>query len=253
MDQKRATASGLGGIGVRLLALGTAAYSVAELWGGLSSTVDPHLNSLMIVTSGLAIASVALFAIPQRRWTGIAFSGACAVAGIFAAIEAFAVAPQLTAWVLPMEMFVLTAAGFLHLARKTAANATACVNEVSILFSAMCALFGTVHFLNVSVIADMIPRWFPLRDILPFATGAILLSAGAALLMRWSRSGAAITIASMFASWIVLVHGPRLIAKPSDPGEWAFAALALALTGALLVLFIADLAIRTRARSSEID
>lgn len=47
---------------------------------------------------------------------------------------------------------------------------------------------------------------------------------------------AVITVAAMFAVWLPLFHAGRIAADTTSAFEWQFASMALALSGALLLL-----------------
>ena len=100
----------------------------------------------------------------------------------------------------------------------------------------MLILFGAVHWMHREAIAGMIPEWMPGRELWPLVTGAANVTAGLALVSGVLAKAAAALAGAMFASWIVLVHLPRLLAAPGDRGEWVAAALAFALTGVVWTL-----------------
>ena len=100
----------------------------------------------------------------------------------------------------------------------------------------MLILFGAVHWMHREAIAGMIPEWMPGRELWPWVTGAANVTACLALVSGVLAKAAAALAGAMFASWIVLVHLPRLLAAPGDRGEWVAAALAFALTGVVWTL-----------------
>lgn len=102
--------------------------------------------------------------------------------------------------------------------------------------SVMLLLFGYIHVAEAATIAGLIPGWFPLPTVVPYATGAAMMLAGTALWVPRLMPGAICGVIAMFVGWLPVVHAPRLAATPADVGQWAFAAMALALAGSLLVL-----------------
>lgn len=100
----------------------------------------------------------------------------------------------------------------------------------------MLVVFGAVHWSYVGAITGMIPDWMPGRDLWPWVTGAANIAAGLAILSGVLARLAAGLVGVMFASWILLVHTPRLLAAPGDRSEWVALALAFALTGVVWTL-----------------
>ena len=100
-----------------------------------------------------------------------------------------------------------------------------------VIVGGMLILFGFVHWIYVGAITGMIPEWIPGRQIWPLFTGAANVLAGIAIASGVFSRPASALVGTMFASWILLVHLPRLLAAPGDKAEWVGLALAFALTG----------------------
>lgn len=100
----------------------------------------------------------------------------------------------------------------------------------------MLVVFGVVHWLYVGAIAGMIPEWMPFRETWPWITGGANIAAGLALIGGVLVRTASALVGAMFASWIFLVHTPRLLATPGERTEWVALALAFALTGVVWTL-----------------
>ena len=65
-----------------------------------------------------------------------------------------------------------------------------------------------------------VPEALPARTALAYLGGALLtLAAGASLIPRIAKAGL-LTLAGWYALWVVLLHAPRVIAKPGDIGLW---------------------------------
>lgn len=105
-----------------------------------------------------------------------------------------------------------------------------------IAFGLMVALFGVTHLMYREALAGMVPAWVPGRVHWPWATGIAQVAAGAALLGGVQARRAALLVATMFGSWIFVVHVQRLAAQPANVNEWVFASMAVLLTGAALVV-----------------
>lgn len=228
-------------IAARLLALGAAVFSASELLSVLAARGETAPIVIVTITNAMMlVASSVMLASPRRASVVAVFAATCLASSILAAWSALPMASEPTSWVPVLEMLALSAAGVLHRSRLVSTQYELSLSLAAMALGAMLALFGIVHLLNVGAIGGMIPGWIPFRSVLPIVTGSILVGAAVAMIFKRSRALASIVIATMFASWIAVLHLPRLSARPDDLGEWTFAAMALALTGALLVFASAD-------------
>lgn len=99
----------------------------------------------------------------------------------------------------------------------------------------MLVWFGVVHLMFRNAIAGMIPHWMPAHDLWPWVTGAANIAAGLGIITGVAGRLAAALCGLMFASWIFLVHAPRLMAEPHSRPEWTALALNLCLVGVVWV------------------
>jgi hypothetical protein len=113
-----------------------------------------------------------------------------------------------------------------------------------IAFGAMLILFGAIHLTHVDVIAGLIPDFVPGVLLWPWITGGVQVLAGVACVAGRGVFMAGAAISAMYAAWLPIVHGPRLLASPESAFEWTFALTALALTG--VALTVASPAVRTQ-------
>lgn len=180
------------------------------------------LNGVVLLAGGLGLV-----------WTRIAPKVALAL-WILLTLLFFVHAPGLVAdpgnavrWVSALEVLGLLAACMLIAAPDRADCRLAARMGVGL----MLIVFGAVHWMYVGAIAGMIPDWMPGREIWPWITGAANIAAGLSLISGIKATTASALVGAMFASWIVLVHLPRLLAAPGDRSEWVACALAFALTG----------------------
>lgn len=181
-----------------------------------------------LVAVGAAAALVKTWSIFGVR-IAISWWSVAALASLFHAAAKAGVA---TAWVSPAEA-VMIALALLFLGQgKTESLLRLLVGGVMV----MLVLFGAIHLVHHDSIAELIPARFPARDTLPFVTGTIMIIGAAGLLLPTTRHIAALVVAAMFASWIPLVHLPRILATPDDASEWIFALTALCLVGVLLAV-----------------
>ena len=93
--------------------------------------------------------------------------------------------------------------------------------------------FGAVHFHYLDATASFVPAWIPPNThFWAAACGAGYLAAGLALLSGVQARLAATLTCLMMASFVVLLHLPRVIAHPEVRVEWIMIAVASSLTGA---------------------
>lgn len=101
----------------------------------------------------------------------------------------------------------------------------------------LCPLvFGLSHFAYADFTAKMVPGWIPYPLFWAYATGVGHLAAGLAILFGVTPRLAAGLLTAMMASFVVLLHIPRVIAAPGSHLEWTMTAVALSLTGAAWAL-----------------
>lgn len=222
-------------LGALLFALSLAALGALELWCGaplpglhrLLQAFDPMLARA--AGAAIAITSLGMIGGPLVRWSSLAAGalwGAFALCGVIAA----SLTPHdASGWVAAAECATFAAACFAHGGGSRAGIV------LRLVFGATLVWFGIVHLTHRDLISSLIPEWMPARDYLPWLTGAVNVVAGLALLSgRYARWGA-LAIATMFGSWLPLVHAARIAADPGDLFEWTFALTAAALTGVALL------------------
>lgn len=221
----------LGAAGRLMLAAGLVGFGLAGLhfhhaMDGLQPFALNHvgvwMNSAVLMLGGIGLA-----------WTRVASKAALALWALLTLLL-FVHAPGLVAepanpvrWVSAMEVLGLLAACMLIAAPGRSDFRLA----ARIAIGLMLIVFGVVHWLFVKAIAGMIPDWMPGRSVWPLFTGAANFTAGLAIASGVLARPASALVGTMFASWIVVVHTPRLLAAPGDRSEWVACALAFALTG----------------------
>jgi uncharacterized membrane protein YphA (DoxX/SURF4 family) len=96
--------------------------------------------------------------------------------------------------------------------------------------------FGVHHFMYPSFIASLIPAWIPGPLFWAWATGAAFVAASlSALLGRYTRLAGTL-LSVMFLCWVVVLHTPRILARPGVELGWTSGFVALAMAGASLLL-----------------
>lgn len=214
-----------------MLAAGLAGFGLVSLY--FNHTID-GLQPFEAPQWGLWLnGAVLLLGGAGLTWSRSARPTALALWGLLTVLL-FVHAPGLAAapgdavrWVSAMEVLGLIAAAMLIAAPGR--NDFLLAARVAV--GLMLIVFGAVHWMYVEAIAGMIPDWIPGRALWPWITGAANIAAGLALVSGVLAKTASALVGAMFASWIVLVHLPRLLAAPGDRSEWVACALAFALTG----------------------
>jgi len=104
------------------------------------------------------------------------------------------------------------------------------------IFAFSMVIFGIQHFLYAPFIAYLIPAWMPAHLFLAYATGTAFIAAGLAIATHIFSRLASALLGVMFLLWFLLLHTPRVIAHPRNGDELTSAFVALAFSGASLLL-----------------
>jgi hypothetical protein len=205
-----------------MAALGLVELATGEALAGLHP-YPPDAPAWLVRASG---ATLAIFAACALRWPGAA---AALLALLWLAAAAWVAASLNAADPLAyvaLAQAVVFALFAVWLWRRPQAFAQALLRAA---FGLMLLLFGAIHLAYAETIASIIPDFIPARALWPWFTGAVQGLAGLSCLA--GRGAAAGLVALMYAAWLPIVHGPRLLASPSSAFEWSFALTALALAG----------------------
>ena len=100
------------------------------------------------------------------------------------------------------------------------------------IYGCMLMVFALVHFQYREFIASMIPDWIPFTAIWPWFTATANLTVGLSFLTGIKAQLGGALLGAMYASWVPIVHLPRILASPADVSEWTAGALAITLAGA---------------------
>jgi uncharacterized membrane protein YphA (DoxX/SURF4 family) len=150
--------------------------------------------------------------------------------------EAAAAPGSVGSWLGLAETLSLSAGG-LALFALSAEPANDRLRLAARLIYGLCPLvFGLSHFAYADFTAKMVPGWIPYPLFWAYATGVGHLAAGLAILFGVMPRLAAGLLTAMMASFVVLLHIPRVMAAPGSHLEWTMTAVALSLTGAAWAL-----------------
>jgi uncharacterized membrane protein YphA (DoxX/SURF4 family) len=137
------------------------------------------------------------------------------------------------AWNAPAEFTFATMGGVALFSTGAGAMRGTLAKVARILAGASCIVFGCAHFNYIDFTASMVPAWIPPNQTFwAWLTGAGHLAAGLALVSGVQARLAATLEAAMMASFVVLLHAPRVVAAPDQHIEWIMLAVASTFTGA---------------------
>lgn len=235
MIETRGAILGLGAITLGVVSAVFGAYAlqwqpVPESWPG--AQVGPYVSAGILILAGLATV-----------WKRSATWGARALAVFFGAWVVALHGPRVMAaptdplmWLGFCEILAM-ASGALMLTATINGNTP--VKVVARVVFALCPLvFGASHFLYPEFTASMVPAWIPPSQMVwAYATGAGHVAAGLAILTGVLARPAAGLLTLMFASFVVTLHGPRVMADTGNHAEWVMLGVALTLTGAAWAIF----------------
>lgn len=94
--------------------------------------------------------------------------------------------------------------------------------------------FGAQHFVYLDFVTRVFPRlpaWIPAHSFLACVFGAILLTAGAAIMIEKVARSTALLLGAIILGSFALLYLPLLITTPPNGGLWTAAGKALALSG----------------------
>ncbi len=218
--------------GLWLFALGITVLGVigmvtGQLIEGLQP-VESASRGLSLVNSAILLGAGPFLLLPWFRPREALILIALMVLSLAAQVPGLRAAPtDVTLWVAAAQALAIAATAlFLMSPEGPRVRLTA-----RIVVGAMLILFGAVHLMYPAAIAGMIPAWMPGQALWPYATGAVQIAGGLAIVSGVLARPAAALVGAMFAAWVLVVHAPRIAADPSSRSEWTFMAMALVLAG----------------------
>jgi len=229
-----ALAIGLGALGVLSLGSGDFAFQ----WQPVPPDV-PSRGALAMATGTLEVAAAVLLLLSGRLRAVGAWLAAVLLLG-WVALHVPSVVQRPTSiadWLGIAETAAMASAALMFAAAWSGIAAAGAVRRAAFVAFGLSALvFGLSHFKYAEFTASMIPPWLPARVPLAYLTGAAHALAGVAILTGIRRTLAAWLEAAMMASFVVLVHAPRVLARPDSRMEWTmlFVAVSLSASAALV-------------------
>jgi uncharacterized membrane protein len=105
-----------------------------------------------------------------------------------------------------------------------------------LMYGASLPVYGALHFIYPRLTATIVPAWIPGRLIWVYVIGVAFVLSGAAIVTGVMRRQAALLIGVMFAIWVVILHGPRVVATPHVSVEWTNVLVAVAMAGGAWII-----------------
>ena len=244
----------LAGLALGLAALGALSVASGDFafqWQPVPADIAAR-GALAIAVGLLEILAGLLLAFARLRSAG-AWLAAALLAG-WTALHVPAVArhpASIADWLGLAEAAAMASAALMFAAEQGGAAAGRAIRRGGMPVFGLCAIvFGAAHFAYADFTASMIPAWLPQRVALAWFTGAAHALAGVAIAAGVCRTLAAALEALMMASFVVLVHMPRVLAHSGSRMEWTM--LCVALTLAASAALVATISHRhSRGRSRE--
>src|SRR5262245_57681350 len=96
------------------------------------------------------------------------------------------------------------------------------MNSNALPFALGAILLGVVAivFRDFALQWQPVPPGFPLRVPLAFVSGSLLIIGGIATLGKQYAKQGALLLAAAYTLWLLILHGPIVMAKPRDLGTW---------------------------------
>jgi len=173
----------------------------------------------------LLAASLSIATRIQVRWSGLLFGIAMFLFVAMMDIPGSLANPSNRfGWTLALREMLFGGGGWIlagDAIRGTTGSRLITIGRVIIGIAAI--FYGVEHFLHPMNVPGvplekLMPEWIPGRLLISYLTGAILVVAGAAILLARKTRMAATYLGSWIVLVVLLVYGPILAASLADPG-----------------------------------
>ena len=228
-----ARASGLG----KIVALSNLCFAIPLAVFGAEHLAGAKFLMLMVpsympwrlfwayfVGFALLAASLSIATRIQVRWSGLLFGIMMSLFVAMVHIPRVVATPgDRFAWVIVFrEMSFAGGAWVLAGNAMRGPGGSKLVSVGRVLIGSAAVFFSVWHFLHPTAcpavpLEKLMPVWIPGRLVLGYLTGAILLIAGAAILLAKKTQMAATYLGTWIVLLVLFIYGPILIAQISDP------------------------------------
>jgi len=177
-----------------------------------------------LVGFALLSASLSIATKLQVRWSGLLFGIMMFLFVAMVHIPRVLASPSdRFAWVIVFREMAFAGGAWAfagNAVRGHGENKLITVGRVLIAFAAL--FFSVWHFLHPTAcpgvpLEKLMPAWIPGRLLIGYLTGAILLFAGASILLAKKTRKAAIYLGTWILLLVLFIYGPILIVQMSDP------------------------------------
>jgi uncharacterized membrane protein len=183
-----------------------------------------HLFWAYFVGVALLSASLSIATKLQVRWSGLLFGTMMFLFVAMLHIPRVLANPRdRIAWVIVIREMSFAGGGWILAGNAMPGQGKSKLITVGRVLIAIAAIFfGVEHFLHpVNVpgvpLEKLMPTWIPGRPLISYLTGAILLVAGACMLLARKTRMAATYLGTWIVLLVLFVYGPILIASLADP------------------------------------
>ena len=191
---------------------------------GVPSYMPWPLFWAYFVGFALLAASLSIATKIQVRWSGLLFGIMMSLFVAMVHIQRVIANPKdRIAWVIVLrEMSFAGGAWILAAIAMREQNKRKLINVGRVLIAIAAIFFGVEHFLHPAgcpgvPLEILTPAWVPGRLLLGYLTGAILLVAGACILLNKKTRIAATYLGAWILLLVLFLYGPILIASLADP------------------------------------
>lgn len=105
-----------------------------------------------------------------------------------------------------------------------------------VLFAAALEVFAIQHFLYSNFVVMLIPGWIPAPLFFAWLVGVAFIAAALAIAGNRMARPAALSLATMFFLWVLILHIPRAVHAPRNGTEWTGVFTSLAFGAGSLLL-----------------
>ena len=191
---------------------------------GVPSYMPWRLFWAYFVGFALLSASLSFATKIQVRWSGLLFGIMMALFVAIVHIPRVVASPRdRFAWVIVFrEMSFAGGAWILAANTMDREGKSKLINVGRVLIAIAAIFFGVEHFLHPAgcpgvPLEKLTPAWIPARLLIGYLTGAILLVAGASILLNKKTRIAATYLGTWIVLLVLFIYGPILIVQMSDP------------------------------------